>query len=289
MEALHQLLVEQVKKAKEDATAAAAARTEWEQLLKDAKDQKEKADKLFRDATAAKEAAVKPIEDLHKQIQKERDDGQKKIDELQTTIKGYDEKIRQAEVLKRESELKVADADKRVADADKRVADAKEVVVAAGQAAAEANKAEKKARAEEAKAKAETDKYEKLTAGLKSQQEALLGFAEDAKHKQDHDAAMRRARWERIFDGIQSLDPCKAATPLLPVMPCITCTGPETPAPHATGPAGKTNWDGTTPKADTSVAAETESGKGETRIEAAPSAAGARSTGMSERSHAALE
>jgi membrane protein involved in colicin uptake len=240
-----------------------------------------------------KEEGIRPIQALHEEIWQERENAEATIKELHaridqirkdteaavkkandTTVEAETAKAK-ADAAQKASEAAQKAADAKAADADQRMKNADEVVAAAGRSAVTAAKAEQSAQKAKSEADAQIAENKRLNAALKSQQDALLAMAEDAKHKQEDDAAMLRARWEKIFDGFRSLDPCKVVTP--------PCCGP------APGPA-KTNWDGAAPKAETSVTAEMESGKRETdRIKTEPSPAAARLTGMSERSQAALE
>jgi hypothetical protein len=224
---------------------------------------------LHKEIWQERENTEDVVEALHVQIQKEREAAEKAAADAAKATADAAKATAAADVRMKEAELKIAAADAKSADADKRLAAAQEALAAAGQISATATKAKQDADAAKIASDAEKDKYEKLNAALKSQQDALLRQAEHARHSEDEFIAALQTRWDQIFVNLRSVDPCQAAAP---------------------GAAGKATWDSTTPKAGTGVAAETESGKRETgRIRAEPSPAGARLTGMSERSQAGLD
>jgi hypothetical protein len=204
------------------------------------------------------------IKALRAQIQKE----QEKINELLATIKGYDEKIKQAAVDTKEAQLKTDAANAKSTDADKRLAAAQEALAAAGQMSATAAKAKQDADTAKATSDALIADNKKLNDELTQRQQAFVKQADGAKHREDEVIEQIKTRWDQVFVNLRGVDPCRLASV----------------------PANKAAWDNTAPKAETSVAAETESGKGGMdRTKTEPDAAGARSTGMSERSRASLE
>ncbi len=208
------------------------------------------------------EATIKELHEKIKQLQARLDEGATKLTE--------------ADVKKKEADLRIEEANAKAKNADEKTKGAQEALEVAGQILSKASTAQQDAQTKLAdanakltEANAKTAAAEKLQATVKDQQDALLRYAEDAKHAQERFAAQLHARWEQIFVNLRGVDPCKLASV----------------------PAGKTSLDNTAPQAETNVAAGTESGKGGgmDRTKTEPDAAGTGSTGMSERSRAALE
>lgn len=216
-----------------------------------------------------REKAEDTVEDLHDQLRKNREEAEKTIADLRKRIEDQLATVKTAEVTKKEADLKTEQANKMMDDAKKLMAAAKEAFEAAGELSSKATKEKQDAQAARTAADAEKDKYQKLNNELTQQQAALLKQAENAKHREDEVIEQIKTRWDQIFVNLRSVDPCKVAAP---------------------GSASKSSWDNTAPKAETNVAAETESGKnGADRTRTELDATGARSTGMSERSRASLE
>lgn len=209
-----------------------------------------------------RESAEETVEELHekiRQLQAKLDEGAAKITKAEVDMK-------EAAGTKKAAEDQMKLADDKVKQADDKVKGAQEALAAAGKMSADAAKAKQDGDAAKAAGDAAKKQSDDLIASLKNQQEALLKFAEDAKHKQEHDAIQLRTRWDQIFLTLRSKDPCT-------VEKDAGEKGGRGPFHHHRMSEGS--------------AAETERGEDEAdRIGAESGSTGAKSNGVSEGSRA---